>query len=336
MAKEENRKKLSKMQIRAIIIAVISAACVLALIITNIFIPVKYLSSYFVIRNKAAGEGVLRVRFVDVGYGDCTIIELPDGKTMLIDGGDGKNKNEHKILKFLNESNIDTIDYLVCTTPKKEHCGGLIDIVRYKTVKNAYIPYCTNLSITDEYYNFVNQLDKDIINYIQYGEGFSSEEYGYFFSFLSPSRINNSDSEYNALNKNPTNANANSASAVCWLEYNGVGFLLTGDASEQVFEKILKDYQMMSDTGSYCKVGENSVNFENCKVFKVAGHGAKSSVCTPFTDILHQDYSVVSVGENNFGCPSAEALTVTGEILRTDKKGTVTFEVTEQGYLLEV
>ena len=76
---EEKKRKLSKGRIRAIIVAAISIAVALALIITNFFVPVKYLGSYMVVRNKGAAEGVMRVRFVDVGFGDCTIIELPDG-----------------------------------------------------------------------------------------------------------------------------------------------------------------------------------------------------------------------------------------------------------------
>mgnify|MGYP002509213069 CR=1 FL=1 len=43
----------------------------------------------------AAADGdypELKLHFVDVGQGDCTIIELPDGGTMIIDGGDYAQK----------------------------------------------------------------------------------------------------------------------------------------------------------------------------------------------------------------------------------------------------
>ena len=147
--KTKEKKKLTKLQLRTVIVSAVSAAVAIALIITNFFVPVKYLSSYMVIRNKGAKEGVMRVRFVDVGYGDCTIIELPDGKNMLIDAGNGRGPNQSRILSYLNKCNINTIDYLVCTSVNSEHCGGLAEIMRLKTVKTVYQPFCSHNSITD-------------------------------------------------------------------------------------------------------------------------------------------------------------------------------------------
>lgn len=335
---ENKNKKMSKARLRAIIVASISAVCAIALIITNFFIPVKYLSSYMVTRGNRAPAEVMRVKFADVKFGDCAIIELPDGKNLLIDGGDGSNKNEHAVLKLLNRSGIDVIDYLVCTSPKKEHCGGLLDILKYKTVKKVYLPYCTNEYVSKEFSDFVYKVryDKTDTEYIHYGAGFYNDDCGYFFSFLSPSRIDNPNSEYNDLNKNPTGANVNNASAVCWLEYSGVGFLFTSDAGSTVFEKIIKDYTVASASGGYCKVGKNSVDFSNCKVLQVAGHGSKFSACAPFTDFLAPDYGIISVGQNSSGCPSVDAITnavnSAGEVLRTDEVGTVVFDVTKNGY----
>ena len=62
-------KKLSKGRIAAVVTAATLATVSIALIILNIFIPVKYLSSYFVSGSRAE-SGVMRVSFLDVGYGD--------------------------------------------------------------------------------------------------------------------------------------------------------------------------------------------------------------------------------------------------------------------------
>ena len=110
----QKNNKLSKKAIAAVAIAAATAVAVIALLITNIFIPVKYLSSYTVLNNKGAKDGVMRVGFLDVGFGDCTVVELPDGKNMLIDGGNGRTVNTSRILKYLNLRNIDNVDYVVC------------------------------------------------------------------------------------------------------------------------------------------------------------------------------------------------------------------------------
>lgn len=327
-ASDKNKKKLSKLQVRTIIIASISLVVALALIITNIFIPVKYLFSFLVIRNKGAQEGVMRVRFVDVGFGDSIIIELPDGKNMLIDGGDGRASNEAHILKILNQSNINTIDYLICSSVNSEHCGGLYEILKYKTVKNVYIPYVTDIAVTEEFRDFFIALSEcDTVNKISaYGEGIESVS-GYFFKFLSPSHYDNPDSEYNALSANPKSQSAkNNASAVCWLQYGKTSFLFTSDVGVAPLEKIMENYLVL---------GENyAVPLKGCTVAQVAYHGGNNGEAAAFYNFLNPEAAVISVGNNAFGCPSAELISAfSGKLLyKTYENKTITFEVNMDGY----
>ncbi|MDE7306313.1 MAG: MBL fold metallo-hydrolase [Clostridia bacterium] len=335
---EQKKKKLSKGKIRAIIVAAVSCAVALALIITNFFVPVKYLASYFVLHNKGAAEGVMRVRFVDVGYGDCTIVELPDGKNMLIDCGDGRSVNQKRILKFLNQCDIDTIDYLVCTSVNNEHCGGFDEIIQYKKVKTIYMPYCLNTYVTDGYRDFVlaansSNAEKKII---EYGAGEANEEYNYFFVFLSPSIHTNPEGEYANLNANPSSESArNSASAVMWLQYGDTGFLFTGDASVKVQTKICEELLITDGV-----VGDYKIDFHNsdvAKIVKVANHGNANSACAPLYDFIKPEAAVISVGQNGNGCPSLEVISDAAKyagdkLYRTDERGTVTFEVTRDGY----
>lgn len=339
----EEKKKLSKNRLRAIIVASVSIVIGLILIILNIFIPVKYLASYIVIRNKGAKDGVMRVRYVDVGYGDCTIVELPDGKNMLIDGGDGRNVNEQRILKFLNKCGIDTIDYLVCTSINGEHCGGLYEILQYKTVKRIYMPYCNNVYLTSEYGNFVKAAHSSGAEILisEYGVGEANTEYNYFFAFLSPG-VHTDESEnsgYYALNTSPTQTNINNASAVMWLEYAGTSFLFTSDAEKDALDAVWTSYQICRYSGdAYCAIGEYSVCLEECNVVQVAAHGGENSACVAFYDFIAPEMAVISVGDNGNGCPSQPVLSdvinnVGNEQLYiTERYGTVTIEVTVDGY----
>lgn len=332
------KKKLSKGKLRTIIIAAVTAAAVIALIITNLFVPVKYLSSYFVIGNKGAKEGVMRVRFLDVGYGDCTVIELPDGKNMLIDGGDGSASNQRRILKFLNKCGIKTIDYLVCTSVKSENCGGLAEILGYKKVKRIYMPFCKNSYINEAYRKFaIAAAASDCERIVsQYATGEFDDGSGYFFTFLSPSVYGNPESEYNALEGNPSEEQTGDASAVMWLEYAGVSFLFTSGVTDKTLKKICEKYSLESD--SFAMQGGKAVKPESCNVLQVPNHGNKSSAFAPFYDLVQPETAVISVGKNGRDCPSVETLSnvlnYTGGdgLYRTDLYGTVTIEVNSDGY----
>ena len=320
-------KKLSKAKLWAIISAAVAVLFSLAIIITNIFIPVKYLASYCV-AGKRAREGIMRVTFVDVGYGDCIIAELPDGKNMLIDAGCGKYSKNLKVLKELNKRDIDTIDYLICSSVNSEHCGGLSEVLRYKTVKTIYMPYCANKYITDGFRDFVDQTDKSGAEII-YNE-YRVEERGeeYFFTFLSPSVVRFEDNEYSTLDLNPSNNSRNNVSAVIWLEYLDTAFLFTSDVETSVLEFIASSYKI--DPDNY------PVNLGKCKIVQLAGHGSGASACAELYNLSGAYAAVVSVGENGYGCPSVEVMTniishVGENLYRTDEYGNVIVEVSDEG-----
>ena len=76
----------------------------------------------------------LRVTGIDVGQGAATLIELPRGKTMLIDGG-GFSDNRifdvgaAVVGPLLWRKKIQTVDIVVLTHPNSDHLNGLVFIV---------------------------------------------------------------------------------------------------------------------------------------------------------------------------------------------------------------
>ena len=48
----------------------------------------------------------LVVNFFSVGQADCMIIELPDGKNMIIDGGDDKSTDRTLLQNYISSKNI--------------------------------------------------------------------------------------------------------------------------------------------------------------------------------------------------------------------------------------
>lgn len=80
----------------------------------------------------------MRAHYIDVGQGDAELLELPDGKIMIIDAG--KEEAGDKVVKYLKDKNIDHIDYLVASNFKEEHIGGMPKVLEAVSVKEAYIP----------------------------------------------------------------------------------------------------------------------------------------------------------------------------------------------------
>ena len=79
------------------------------------------------------------VSYIDVGQGNSSYVELPDGKNVLIDGGD--IEYGETVANFLNDRNVSSIDYLIATHADSDHIGGLNHVLENFEVKNIYRPF---------------------------------------------------------------------------------------------------------------------------------------------------------------------------------------------------
>ena len=136
--KQKVEKQIKKIwRIVFLIVGVVS----LGVMVFSCFYPMETWKYYFAKpKLQARQEDELRIHFVDVGQGDATIIELPDGKIMLIDGGNDSEETAKKVMRYLNALKIDVIDYLVVTHADEDHCGSLDKVLKYKEVKKAFVP----------------------------------------------------------------------------------------------------------------------------------------------------------------------------------------------------
>jgi len=87
---------------------------------------------------QTSGGGVLRVHYLDAGQADSEFIELPDGKTMLIDAG---NKGDgSSVVSYIKNLGYSTIDYLVATHPHEDHIGGMATVINSFNIGQIYMP----------------------------------------------------------------------------------------------------------------------------------------------------------------------------------------------------
>lgn len=232
----------------------------------------------------------LVVRFVDVGQGDASIIEFPDGKTMLIDTPTGEAGT---VKSQLAADGRNTIDWLVATHPDADHIGGLDTIISTMDVRSVWAPEVN--SSTKTYTRFLTAIaDKGLsIEPCYAGRTVASGE-NYTAELLWPEQ-GASYSEDNAY------------SAIIKVTYGNSTFLFTGDAP--------------AEAQKLCGAG-------HVDVLKVAHHGSASGMDTELASKLTPSAAVISYGQNNYGHPTQvvlDALAGVGtHVYGTRVNGTVT------------
>lgn len=214
----------------------------------------------------------MKVHFLDVGQGDCEFIQLPDGKTMLIDAGESDQSS--KIISYLKSLNCTKIDYVVATHPHADHIGGMAAVLGAFEIGEMWMP--DKVNTTKTYEALLNKIQEQSITLHKAvaGESIgSSTEYS--ISILGPAASKSSD-------------DLNDYSAVIRLVYNERSFLFTGDAP---VEDLLAEQK------------------EHVDVLKVAHHGSKTGTNLSLINQLSPQYAVISYGANNsYGHPTEVAL----------------------------
>ena len=88
----------------------------------------------------------LKVHFINVQQGDSILIESPDMKNMIIDGGYGTLRREDwqgggvpLALNYLIDKNITHLDYIIESHRHEDHWGGLADITNSHITHDMYI-----------------------------------------------------------------------------------------------------------------------------------------------------------------------------------------------------
>lgn len=232
----------------------------------------------------------LVVRFVDVGQGDATILEFPDGKTMLIDTPTGKSDVVKSTLRADGRS---TIDWLVATHPDADHIGGLDSIISSMDIGSIWAPEAN--SSTQTYTRFLTSVsNKGMgIEPAYAGRQIATGE-NYSIDILWPQQ-GASYSEDNAY------------SVVIKVAYGQNTFLFTGDAPVEA---------------------QNSCVDGHVDVLKVSHHGSASGMSGTLAAKLTPAIAVLSYGENSYGHPTQVVLdalsSVGAQVYGTYVHGTVT------------
>ena len=285
------------------------AGCQLLLALLIVLHP---LSSGFV-------DGRLRVDFLDVGQGDSALVTMPDGTTLLIDGGGRPNFSgtvqmagsdeeqfgheirsigEAVVSEYLWWRGLDRVDYLLATHAHADHIDGLSDVAknfRVRAVMVARLP-----AADTEFQKFARTLESRGIPLFLIGGG----------DRLRFDRIQ-ANVLWPPVSRRVDAPSRNDDSVALRLEFGENSLLLTGDIEGSGEKAILA-------TGQEIKAD----------VVKVAHHGSRTSSLPQFVASSRPRIAIISVGQTSmFGHPSLEVVkrweSVGASVFTTGRFGTI-------------
>jgi competence protein ComEC len=229
----------------------------------------------------ARADGNLRVDFLDVGQGDAALVTMPDGTTLLVDGGGNTTDTARRIgetvvSEYLWWRGLSEIDYVLATHADADHIDGLNDVVKNFSVSAALVG--RRPGDDPEFQKFEQTLTETstFSETIQAGDvlRFGAVEVDVLWPQASGDASTNNDS------------------IVLRIIYGDRSILLTGDI-EQAAEKALiaSQRQLRAD------------------LVKVPHHGSKTSSTETFVLATTPTFALISVGRNSrFGHPHKEVV----------------------------
>jgi competence protein ComEC len=259
----------------------------------------------------ASPEGTLTIRFLDVGQGDGVLLQLPDGKTVLVDGGKPDGGTDHQ----LRALGVERIDLLIASHADYDHAGV----------------------------HEVILADFDVVTYITNGRGHTSKSHQRITALASQQVAVGDLTLHRAsdfkmgqdigsggvelrLMPPPVLAEAeqNTQSIGLVVVYGTFKALMTGDS-----EKKQTDVWLAQNRVRKLIAGVD--------VYKAIHHGARDGDVNnrAWLGRVSPDVVVITVGRNSYGHPTDDALAAyleqDAQVLRTDQDGGVVVWVGPDG-----
>lgn len=246
-----------------------------------------------------------RVTFLPVGQGDATVIELPQGETVVVDlGPRGRSSDAGRrvIVPFLRARRRSHVDLLVLTHPHADHVGGWSGLAEALEVEEIWWTGDRREGPRD----LLDALAERGALRVEPGKTLVSGAAK--LTVLAPKDA----TEY---------GDVNDGSVVLRLEHGDRSLLLTGDAEAVAEAELVSTYGTEGLTADLLKVGH---------------HGSRSSSTRAFLESVRPQHAVISCGQGNgFGFPHAEAerriRAIGARIWRTDRDGAVTVRTNGEG-----
>lgn len=250
-----------------------------------------------------SSESALQVSFLDVGQGDATLIETPDGTQVLIDAGRANNGIGRELSDQLPVYDR-SLDLVIGSHADSDHIGGFPTVLKEYRADHVVVPArSAETAAWDQYLRSVQtekRKDGARLHRLHAGRVIRISDNVYLLA-LFPDRRH-------------MPADANNSSLVLKLVYGNTSALLTGDISDGIERFITA----------------RSARLLEADILKLAHHGSKTASSRMFLSAVSPAQAVISAGtDNRHGHPHEEVLDRLKEMdiktLCTCNRGTITF-----------
>lgn len=246
--------------------------------------------------------GALTITFFDVGQGDATLIQHPDGSAVLFDGG----PPEGGVVRLLRRAGVRRLSALVMTHASRDHHGGLTEVVERIPVE--VLLDGGDGSRDPEFRRIAKQAQLGGAKRIDALAPMSLRAGSIRIEVLSP----------RPRPPGPSPDDPNPRAVVAVVSCDGFDLLLSGDAeSEALLPLGLPDVDAM----------------------KLPHHGSADAGLPDLLRRLRPEMASIPVGENSYGHPAPSTLGALSDARiptwRNDRNGTVRVKVDHAAVAVE-
>lgn len=288
---------------------------------------------------------------LDVGQGDCFVLEGKSGLCMMIDGGSSSASEvgKYKIAPFLRSHGIQTVDFVFLTHADKDHTNGVLELLENQKSNRIVIRYLVLTDYAKEneaYQTILSAAQKSGTQVLYFSEGDHIEGNDFMLTCLYPGKASgkgkddnggtngnqgedghgetngkqsedvNGETKRNSgkdISKTTSiiNPDENDRSMVLLLECQKQKLLFMGDLTAAYENEIMESPYLKNSSISLLKLGH---------------HGSRFSSSEAFLETFMPKIGLVSAGaDNSYGHPHSETLE------RLAKIGTIVYRTDELG-----
>jgi len=255
----------------------------------------------------------LTITFIDVGHGSSSLVEMPSGYKILIDGGSSTFRNsglgEKVLAPFLWHNGIRTVDAVIITHPDSDHYNGIAAILTYFSPKIMWVR--DEVGHNTEYRELMALARERDIEVVVPHDGMEIGDRSGYAESLSPQPL---IAGYQASN----------SSIVIRISAGPVSVLFPGDIEAPIEQQLI------------VSVG----NKLSSDILLAPHHGSATSSTDAFLDCVRPQLIVVSAGHSRpelFPSPKlrTQCSLHNRSLFNTAEKGTIKFHFSHNDFFIE-